>query len=127
MFLSLGVLVIYHKELQCRKHWALSQAHMKPDALRTDVSGKSDTAKQFKRYFVFNNSFWKVLILLGMIITYEVGFGIKMYMKYFKYNTLCYRIITDSLIPHVNVAAEDDFNYFYIILPILIRPFRFRF
>lgn len=47
-----------------------------------------------------------------MIITYEVGFGIKMYMKYFKCNTLCYRIITDSLIPHVNVAAEDDFNYF---------------
>lgn len=89
--------------------------------------GKSDTAKQFKRYFVFNNSFRKVLILLGMIITYEVGFGIKMYMKYFKYNTLCYRIITDSLIPHVNVAAEDDFNYFHIILPILIRPFRFLF
>lgn len=89
--------------------------------------GKSDTAKQFKHYFVFNNSFWKVLILLGMIITYEVGFGIKMYMKYFKYNTLCYRIITDSLIPHLSVAAEDDFNYFYIILPILIRPFRFLF
>lgn len=40
MFLSFGVLVIHHKALQCRKHWALSQAHMKPDALRTDVSGK---------------------------------------------------------------------------------------